>query len=90
MFLSADQFGYFAAFLTTGAFVPQVLLVWRQRSAPGISTGMYSIFITGVAMWLVYGLALRSWPIIAANAITLMLASGVLGMKWYFERRRHD
>jgi MtN3 and saliva related transmembrane protein len=88
MFFSADQLGYVAAFLTTGAFVPQVLLVWRQRGAPGISTGMYSIFITGVAMWLVYGLALRSWPIIAANAITLMLSSGVLGMKWYFERRR--
>lgn len=88
MFLSADQLGYVAAFLTTGAFVPQVLLVWRQRGAPGISIGMYSIFITGVAMWLVYGLALRSWPIIAANAITLMLASGVLGMKWYFERRQ--
>lgn len=88
MFLSADQLGYVAAFLTTGAFVPQVLLVWRQRGAPGISNGMYSIFITGVAMWLVYGLALRSWPIIAANAITLMLASGVLGMKWYFERRQ--
>ena len=88
MFLSADQLGYVAAFLTTGAFVPQVLLVWRQRGAPGISNGMYSIFITGVAMWLVYGLALRSWPLIAANAITLMLASGVLSMKWYFERRQ--
>ena len=88
MFLSADQLGYVAAFLTTGAFVPQVLLVWRQRGAPGISTGMYSIFIIGVALWLMYGLALKSWPIIAANGITLMLASGVLVMKCYFERRQ--
>ncbi len=88
MFLSVDQLGYVAAFLTTGAFVPQVLLVWRQRGAPGISTGMYSIFIIGVALWLAYGLALKSWPIVAANGITLLLASGVLGMKWYFEHTR--
>lgn len=86
MFLSIDQLGYIAAVLTTSAFVPQVWMVWRQRGAPGISSGMYLIFIVGVAMWFCYGLALGSLPIILANGITLTLAMSILGMKWYFER----
>ena len=86
MDLQTSYLGYFAAVLTTSAFIPQVFMVWRQRGAPGISTGMYLIFITGVALWTCYGLALSDWPIILANGVTLVLASAILGMKWYFGR----
>jgi len=86
MSLNVELVGFGAAFLTTCAFVPQVIMVWRQRGAPGISTGMYTMFIVGIALWLVYGLALRSWPMVFANGITLLLALSILGMKLYFER----
>lgn len=78
--------GYLAAFCTTAAFIPQVLLVWRTRSASGISMGMYSTFCFGVFLWLCYGIAIRAWPIAINNAVTLVLASSVLVMKWRFER----
>jgi MtN3 and saliva related transmembrane protein len=45
---------------------------------------MYVIFSCGVAMWLVYGCLLDSWPIIIANSITLLLAVAVLLMKIRF------
>ena len=86
MNLDVNHLGFAAAVCTTGAFIPQVLRVWRQRGAPGISSGMYLLFIFGVALWLFYGIALGSLPVVIANGITLMLASSVLGMKWYFER----
>ena len=78
--------GYLAAFCTTAAFIPQVVLVWRTRSASGISMGMYSDFCFGVFLWLCYGIAIEAWPIAINNAITLVLASSVLVMKWRFER----
>lgn len=87
MFLDINHLGFAAAVCTTGAFVPQVVLVWRQRGAPGVSTGMYLLFIAGVAMWLLYGVALRSWPMVIANSLTLLLACAILGMKLYFERQ---
>lgn len=90
MHFTVEHLGFAAAACTTGAFVPQVLLVWRQRGAPGISTGMYLTFIVGVALWLVYGLALDAWPIVIANGATLLLATSVLAMKWYFERPRRS
>lgn len=78
--------GYIAAFCTTAAFIPQVVLVWRTRSASGVSMGMYSAFCFGVFLWLCYGIAIQAWPIAINNAITLVLASSVLVMKWRFER----
>lgn len=73
--------GYPAAFLTTIAFVPQAWQSWRTRDLSGISAPMYALFTAGVALWLVYGIAIGSLPIIAANSITLLLASVVLGLK---------
>lgn len=77
----SDLIGYCAAFCTTFAFVPQVVLVVRSGNTQGISLGMYTIFCTGVALWLCYGLMLADVPIIAANALTLFLALIVLGYK---------
>ena len=76
--------GFIAAILTTVSFVPQVLKVWRTRSAKDISLGMYSLFTLGSAAWLVYGVLIDSWPVILANLITLMLAGSVLVMKLKF------
>nr|WP_211234034.1 SemiSWEET transporter [Chitinilyticum litopenaei] len=79
--------GLAAASCTTIAFVPQVWQVWRSRSAQDISLGMYLIFVTGVALWLVYGMLGRDLPLILANSVTLLLAGAVLVMKLVFERR---
>jgi len=79
-----DWIGSIAATLTTTAFIPQAWQVWRTRHTHDISLGMYAIFTSGVAMWLIYGLLLGSWPIIIANSITLLLAGAVLIMKIRF------
>lgn len=76
-----DLIGYLAAVLTTVSFVPQAWKTFRSRDVSGISLGMYALFTTGVALWLVYGLALGNVPITLANAITLALALAVLLMK---------
>ena len=81
-----DLIGTLAACLTTVSFVPQAWLSFRTHDVSGISLGMYSVFTAGVALWLAYGLLLNAWPIIVANAITLVLALMILGMKLYFRR----
>lgn len=76
-----DWIGSLAALFTTAAFVPQAWLTFRTRDLRGISLGMYASFTFGVALWLAYGVLLRQWPIIVANAITLALAASILAMK---------
>jgi MtN3 and saliva related transmembrane protein len=83
-----DLLGTLAGLFTTAAFVPQVIKTWRSRSAEDISLVMYSLFSAGVLLWLLYGIALRSLPIVAANGVTLVLALSVLALKLYYMRRR--
>jgi MtN3 and saliva related transmembrane protein len=82
--LCSDLIGYLAAILTTCSFVPQAWLTFRTRDVSGISLGMYSVFTSGVALWLAYGVLLGAWPIVLANAITLALAVAILVMKLRF------
>lgn len=78
--------GLLAGSLTTAAFLPQVLKTWRSRSAKDLSLGMFSLFCLGVAMWLVYGLMVNDIPVIAANLVTLLLASTLLFFKLRFKQ----
>lgn len=76
-----EWLGYVAATLTTLAFVPQAVQTIRTRDTRGISLGMYVVFTVGIVFWFCYGLALQSWPIIASNAVTFVLAATILGLK---------
>ena len=78
--------GYVAATCTTISFLPQLIRVVRLRSARDISLGMFSIFSTGTALWLTYGLLSHSKPVAAANAVTLVLSVSILVMKLRFDR----
>lgn len=84
---TVDAIGYAAAALTTLAFVPQVIRTWRSRSAGDLSPGMLVAFTTGVFLWLVYGLAHGSRPVIAANAVTLVLTLALIAMRLRFTAR---
>lgn len=76
--------GYVAALCTTAAYVPQALKTVWTRDTRSISLGMYVLMSVGVACWLAYGVVLNSWPIVAANAVTLVLTLTILGMKLRF------
>ena len=73
--------GFFGAFCTTIAFLPQALKVWKTKSTKDISLYMFVIFTIGVLSWLVYGIIISDLPIILANAVTLILSLFILILK---------
>lgn len=81
-----NPIGSTAAFCTTISFVPQLVRVWRRKSASDISLTMFLFFSFGVACWLVYGIGIGSAPVTAANAVTLALALAILGLKLRYDR----
>lgn len=81
MMNTTEIIGYFSAFLTTFAFVPQAYHSWKTRDLSGVSLPMYSLFTAGVLGWIVYGLKIGSLPVIMANIVTLILACIVLWLK---------
>ncbi len=81
-FLSPDSLiGLIAGTLTTLSFVPQAAVAWRRRSVNDLSLTMLLMFATGVALWLIYGVMNAATPIIAGNAVTLVMALALIGMK---------
>jgi MtN3 and saliva related transmembrane protein len=82
--MNLEWFGYAAAVLTSGSFIPQAVMTIRTRDTRGISRDMYAMFTVGVALWLGYGIAIGSWPMIAANTVTLALAVTILVLKIRF------
>ena len=73
--------GLIAAFLTTISFLPQVIKAIKTKDTSSISLLMYSLFTSGVFLWMLYGILLENIVITSANLITLILAGIVLAMK---------
>ena len=76
-----NALGFTAAVLTTTAFIPQVIKIWKTKSTRDISLGMFSMFCLGVFIWLIYGFIIHALPVILANAIIFILASIILIFK---------
>ena len=80
--------GLIAASLTTAAFLPQVLKVWKSKSCEDLSYLTFGLLFVGVSLWLVYGLLRNDLPVIVSNAVTVVLAGAVIvGMMKYKPRK---
>lgn len=88
MTIIPDLIGYLAATLTTVSFLPQAVLTLKTRDTDSLSLGMYSLFTSGVLLWLIYGIYLANPAIIAANAVTFLLAAVILSIKIHNLRRK--
>lgn len=73
--------GLIAAFLTTFAFLPQVVQTWRSGSTAGLNLPMLAVLATGIALWTIYGIGTGQLPVILANAVTLGLVAVLLALK---------
>jgi MtN3 and saliva related transmembrane protein len=81
MFPLTDLVGAVGAALTTLCWLPQALKVMRDKDTRALSLWGTAAFTAGVALWLVYGLAIHDWPLIGSNAVTLALMVPILVLK---------
>ena len=84
--MNVDIFGYFAAILTTSAFLPQLIKTLKTKKADDVSLVTLIMFIVGVLCWIIYGYKISSIPILLANLITSILNLLILISKIYFSK----
>ncbi len=70
-----------AALLTTFCWVPQAVRTIRLRDTRAISLPAQLAFAAGLALWLVYGFLIVSWPLIGANLISFALVAVIVATK---------
>ena len=73
--------GTAAGILTTTSFLPQFIKTLKYKKTRDLSLGMYSVLSTGMFLWLVYGIMIGSFPVIAANGVSFVLAVTILFLK---------
>ncbi|HJV44039.1 SemiSWEET transporter [Caulobacter sp.] len=79
--------GTVAALLSITSFAPQIVKIWKEQDASAVSLRTYVVTVTGFSCWVLYGILIRAWPVIASNIACLLMSGAVLAMKWRFERR---
>ena len=85
--MNIEFFGYFAAILTTAAFLPQLIKTIKTKKAEDVSSLTLIMFICGLGSWIVYGYKISSLPILTANIITLILNLFILISKVYYSKK---
>ena len=85
--LIANVVGTGAALCSIASFAPQMIKIWKEKDASSVSFKTYSLTVTCFVLWVVYGVMIQAWPITVANSCALLMAGGVLAMKWRFDRR---
>ena len=77
--------GVAAGLCGIAGFAPQIARILRERETHAISAKMYGLTTAGFLLWLIFGLAERNWPIVAANAVMLAMAAFILILKLRFK-----
>src|ERR1700679_2327758 len=83
----SDAIGAGAAVCSMTSFAPQLLKIWREKAGGEVSVRMYALTVGAFALWIAYGALLGSWPLVAANAVSLVLASAILLLQLRYRGR---
>lgn len=65
--------GITAGVFTAVSMLPQLIKIIREKKAENISLGMLGILITGLALWVLYGIFKNDLPILCTNAFSLLV-----------------
>ena len=79
-----DAIGVGAALCSIASFVPQVIKLAREKNGEAISIRMYVLTVTAFSLWSLYGLLLKSWPLVLSNLVSLGLSAAILVLKWRY------
>ena len=79
--MMTDLIGMTGATLTTLCWVPQAVRIMRNRDTHAISIVGSATFTAGIIFWLIYGVVLADWPLIASNTVTFVLMLIIVAFK---------
>ena len=79
---AATLFGVFMSL----AHFPQAYKIYKRKSSADISILTYSLFLTGVIIWLLYGLSINNIALIASNSVAVFGVSSVIIMYFVYKK----
>jgi MtN3 and saliva related transmembrane protein len=68
-------------------FLPQVIKIWKTKSAKDLSMGTLLFLVLNVSLWLLYGILTNLYPIIITNGIVLSMVFIMVYFKLTFKEQ---
>jgi MtN3 and saliva related transmembrane protein len=73
-FMQWDQIiGLAAGICTAASMLPQVIKTIKEKKAEDVSMLMLIILMTGLILWIIYGIQRNDMPIILTNSFSLLV-----------------
>ena len=64
--------------------MPQIAKILRERQARDISLATTATLALGLFLWIVYGFAIASLPVVLANTVSFLFIAAIVGLKLRF------
>lgn len=71
--MKTEIIGLIAGIFTATSLLPQLIKIVKEKKAEDLSLGMLFVLMTGIALWIYYGILRTDMPIIATNCFSLAL-----------------
>ncbi|AWG26060.1 hypothetical protein FK004_12915 [Flavobacterium kingsejongi] len=80
--------GILGAILSSLSFLPQVLKIWKTKSANDLSLPTILLLAANAATWLTYGMLKDAMPLAITNAIMLSMLLIIIFFKYKFRKNK--
>ena len=75
--MMVEALGLLAGVVGIVAWIPQIIQVWVHKRHDGLSLTTFAVVAIALSMWLVYGILVDSFAMVAANIMTLSVIGAV-------------
>jgi len=79
--------GIVAGACTSISMLPQLIKTIKEKKDGDISYFMLVILLTGIGLWIWYGILKEDYPIIITNAISFVLNSLIIFFNLYYRKK---
>ena len=83
-----EAIGLLAGVIGIFAWIPQIVQVWVHKRHDGISLTTFAVVSFALTLWLIYGILVDSFAMIAANIMTLSVIGAVSSVFFEFAKAR--
>ena len=77
----AESLGFIGGALVTCSLIPQLIRIFKLKSAREISILFTTLLLLGLIVWLAYGISFGLLPVILWNALEAVLVAALLYVK---------
>ncbi|UTX48121.1 SemiSWEET transporter [Chryseobacterium sp. MA9] len=86
--MDVNVLGIIAGFLTSVSMIPQLVKVIKEKNVEDISLVMLLVLISGLSLWVWYGIKKDELPIILSNGFAVLVNISLLVCYFIYNKKK--